>query len=467
MRREQQPANDLSRAPSPMSLVGAAVLGAVGGSAASVVRLNCLAVQWCFTQSTTYLPYVALHLPSSRRFLIPIAGAICATAVAAWSCRCARKERTERPDFVEYVEAAQRHHGRIRLAPSLWRTVASVFSIGSGATIGREGTMIQFGSAATVFVGRWMSRHGSFMDRLSAPLAVACGAAAAVAAGYQAPVAGIFFGSEVVLNRVQWNELPALAVASFTGWIVSRAALPPGPLYGLQKSIPLTHNTIWQLAAFAIVMGGAGPVYQKLLRSLRGARRLPFSLVWGGAVVSLASLFEPRIWGNGDIALSNVLGLRLSPEMSTTLVGLTSLLILRLAVLAFEIGTGTVGGVFTPTLFAGAAAGAILAKACHFESPALFAVFGMSTFLAATMHGPLVASCLTAELVGEWRLFPLSLFASVLSWQLARKISPSSLYGVSSEIRLPRVLRFVTRNSPADRPSQTEDLKQKCDSYSH
>jgi CIC family chloride channel protein len=113
---------------------------------------------------------------------------------------------------------------------------------------------------------------------------------------------------------------------------------------------------------------------------------------------------------------------------------------LRLCTTVFCVGTGTVGGVFTPTVFVGGAMGLLLCEAVHGPHTLLFAVIGMGALLAAATQAPLMASLMTAELTGAWAIFPLVLVCNLLAWQIARRLTRHSLYAIASDLpaALPR-----------------------------
>jgi CIC family chloride channel protein len=156
------------------------------------------------------------------------------------------------------------------------------------------------------------------------------------------------------------------------------------------------------------------------------ARKWPLALLWSGALVGVLSLRLPEVWGNGDVALLHLL--QGSPAMNTLLL----LSVLRLVATTFCVGTGAVGGVFTPTLFAGTAIGLIAGRLFHLPNPLLFAVLGMACLLAAVTHAPWMAAFMAAELTGQWPLFPLLLCCSLAAWQVARYLSPNSLYALAT-----------------------------------
>jgi len=361
------------------------------------------------------LPIAAATFPPVRRVLTPIIGAALATLVV-WMMR----RSAPNLHFEEYVEAVRFRNGRIPLLSTVWRTASSAFSVATGAAIGREGSMIQFAAAISSWVG-----ERSPLRNLSLSRQVAYGAAAAVAAAYQAPTAGIFFVTEIVLGEWAWSEIPQLLLASSTGWLISCLLLGAGPLLPVRGSLLITHDLLWVLP-LALVLGAVGPAYQKLLHFSGAARRLPFALLWSGVAVGVLALIEPKVWGNGDSALLGIL------QNKTMLLGIFSLFTFRLVATTFCVGTGTVGGVFTPTLFAGAALGLATGHLLHYPEPSILAICGMGLLMAAVTHAPFMAALMAVELTGQWHLLPIILPCNLLASLIARTISRESLYAIAS-----------------------------------
>jgi CIC family chloride channel protein len=322
--------------------------------------------------------------------------------------------------FEEYVEAVRFRNGHIPLLSTVWRTASSAFSVATGAAIGREGSMIQFAAAISSWVG-----ERSPMRNLSMSRQVAYGAAAAVAAAYQAPIAAVFFATEIVLGEWTWSDIPQLLLASSTGWLVSRLLLGAGPLFPVKGSLPVTHDLLWVLP-LALVLGAVGPAYQKLLHLSGAAKRLPFALLWSGLAVGVLALIVPKVWGNGDAALLGVL------QNRPMLLGILSVLACRLVATTFCVGTGTVGGVFTPTLFVGAALGLAAGHLLHNPEPSILAICGMGLLMAAVTHAPLMAALMAVELTGQWHLLAIILPCNLLASLIARTISRESLYAIAS-----------------------------------
>jgi CIC family chloride channel protein len=322
--------------------------------------------------------------------------------------------------FEEYVEAVRLRDGRIPLFSTAWRTLSSAFSVATGAAIGREGSMIQFSAAVISWIGA-----RSPIKNLSLSRQVAYGVAAAVAAAYQAPIAGVFFATEIVLGEYAWNDILPLVLASGSGWIVGRMALGAGPLFRMTGQLSMTTDLFWAVP-LAVLLGASGPAYQKLLHLSRAAGRLPLPLLWSGLAVGLFSLAEPRVWGNGDAALIGIL------QNRATVLSIAGVLAWRIAATTFCVGTGTVGGVFTPTLFAGAAIGLAAGHLLHQPEPLILAVCGMAILMAAVTHAPMMAALMAVELTGQWHLVPVIIPCTLLASFVARTISRDSLYGIAS-----------------------------------
>jgi CIC family chloride channel protein len=401
--------------------VWAVTLGLASGVACVAVRLTFRILQWLLVQHAGLLPQAAAMLSPGQRVLTPIVGAAAAIAVLWAANRWGHQGR-----FEEYLEAIRHGEGEMSFTSTLWRTVSSALSVATGAAIGREGSMIQFATAVT----SWVGRHSPFR---SIPLRkqVCYGVAAAVAAAYQAPVAGLVFAIEIVLEKWDWSEIPALALASVSGWMASRLMLGAGPLFAVHEKLQLDARALWAIP-LALVLGCFGPLYLRLLRSFNFVGRWPAALLWSGLAVGLLSMLRPEVWGNGDAGLiENLAG-------TTALGSVVVLLLLRLIATTVCVGAGTAGGVFTPTLFAGASIGVSTGLLLHMSQPELLAIVGMSALLAAATHAPVMASLMAIELTGQFRLLPLLLALNLGAWLVARRISPLSLYGSSLRASEPK-----------------------------
>jgi CIC family chloride channel protein len=192
----------------------------------------------------------------------------------------------------------------------------------------------------------------------------------------------------------------------------------------VHHTLAFSASVLWTVP-LALLLGCIGPLYQRLLGSLRFAIRWPAVLLWGGMAVGLLSLLRPEVWGNGDVALLETL------TGAPALGSIAFLLLLRLVATTVCVGTGTAGGVFTPTLYAGAALGLAAGHLLHVAQPELLATVGLSAFLAAVTHAPLMAGLMAVELTGQYELLPALLVLNLTASFVAKRLSPRSLYGAS------------------------------------
>jgi CIC family chloride channel protein len=400
-------------------LLWAMALGLASSLACVVVRLFFRLLQWLVTGHSGLLTQAAEGLPPWYRVITPAFGALAAMAVI-WAARRFAKSG----NFEEYVEAVRQNGGRIAFLPTLWRTISSAFSVATGAAIGREGSMIQFATAATSWLG-----ERAALSRIPLSTQVACGTAAAVATVYHAPIAGVFFAAEIVIGRVTMRVIPLLLASGLTGGVTGAWLLGKGPLFAI-RMLPGSDFGIERSALFALLlpalMGLLGPAYYWFIHSLRNTSKWPLPLLWSGVLVGVLSLRSTLVWGNGDAAMLQI------AQSSPALWTLFSILVLRLCATTLCVGTGTVGGVFTPTIFAGGAIGYLAAHLLHMPNPALFTILSMGCLLASVTHAPLMASFMAVELTGQWSLLPYILLGSVIAWAVARRISPHSLYAIAT-----------------------------------
>ena len=196
------------------------------------------------------------------------------------------------------------------------------------------------------------------------------------------------------------------------------------------------------MLAFAPISGMAGAA---LLYWLELARRLfvklalplPLPLILGGLIVGALSLWRPEVWGNGDSGIRQQIDGLWSWQI------VTLVLALKLLAVAATTGSGAPGGVFTPTLFVGAAFGALLSAALAAlgytgAAEPVYAVLGMATVLAGTTHAPVMAALMVAEMTGQYSLLTVFLPACVVATLVSQRLHPQSIYGLSAPTEEPK-----------------------------
>jgi len=316
--------------------------------------------------------------------------------------------------------------GRLPVVRTLGSAVLSVVVVGMGASLGREGAPKQAGAVVADFI----SDKTSLSDE-QRRLLVACGAGAGMAAAYGVPLGGALFALEVLRGMLALRlVLPAL-LASLVATALSWLVLPDAPTY----QIPAFSNSAGALA-WALVVGPiAGLVAVGYVRSVawadrhkpEGWRRLAAPILALGLLGAISVKF-PQVLGNGQ-DLSEVLFMGGMTSSALLLL----LLILRPAATVMCLGSGTPGGLFTPSLTFGALLGGMLGYAGSQLGSAvplgLFATLGAGALLAATTQGPISAVVLMMELTGRDRSFMAPLLLAVITATLvSRMIEPRSIY---------------------------------------
>ena len=404
-------------------LLLAALVGALGGLATVLLRSAMNGLHLLLTGQSGGLVESFGAMTPGHRLLVPVIGGVVAGAVIHFGIRLGRSERT-----TDYMEAVALGRGSLSFRSSLVKIVSATFSIASGASIGREGPLVQVSSVVASLLG-WFRRWPLPRRRVL----VACGAAAGVAAAYNAPIAGALFVSEIMLQSIAMETLGPLVVSSVMATEVMRWFRGGEPLYAIP---PFHLATGWELGFVAVLGALCGLVAPLFLRLLRASEAL-FSLArvpafvrmgLGGLVVGAIALRYPQVCGNGYSVIVSIL--------NEDWVWRSLLVILALKVVATSatFGSGAVGGVFTPTLFVGAGLGHLFGEVCgavlpgHVAPPGAYALAGMGMFIAAATRAPLTAILMVFEMTLDPSVIMPLMLGCVVAYYTATTIDGRSLY---------------------------------------
>jgi CIC family chloride channel protein len=256
-------------------------------------------------------------------------------------------------------------------------------------------------------------------------LLVACGAAAGIASAYNAPIAGALFVAEIVMGSFAMESFGPLLVSAVSADATIHRLLGYGPVFRVP---PVHFGENWELilyAVFGVLLGHLSPPFLALLAwSKARFAALPFPVfvkfALGGLIVGLVSVLLPEVWGNGYSVVNAILNDRLVGWM------LLAVLLAKVASTASTVGSGAVGGVFTPTLFIGAAVGALTGSTLRLWLPHMtsttsaFAVVGMGGFLAATTHAPLTSVLMIFEMTLDHQVVLPLILACVTAHYVAK-----------------------------------------------
>lgn len=368
---------------------------------------------------------IAEVLPPWLRLAVPAVGALLAGLTLYWGRRWMQNRGST--NLLEVVVAGD---GRLPFRPNLVKTVSSLLSVASGASIGREGAIVQLSATLA-------SKAGQIVE--SPPyrlrLLVACGAAAGMAAAYHAPIGGAVFAAQIVLGNFSMNLFAPLICSAVVAAVLTRSFFGVEPLYqvpGLEISGRLELPWFVILGAFS---GFFGAVLLKLLQRSEAffdSLRQPIyvRLLLAGLITGVLAMEVPGVWGNGYAVTSRLL----ADHPYYYGVGMVTILLLaKLTSTVVAVGSGTVGGVFTPTLFVGAALGCLFGHGLHAANlthvpVGAFALAGMGALLAATTHSPLLAMIMLFEISLNYSFMPALMLACAVGTLVSRRLHANSVY---------------------------------------
>jgi chloride channel protein, CIC family len=432
-------------------LIWAALVGLLGALATIAFRESLAGMQVLLGGHSDSLVEIAAGLSWPVRLALPCAGGVVAGILLVLAKR--RTDSTP-PDYMEAIVVGD---GRIPLAQTLLRGMSSLCTISSGGSIGREGPMVQLAAMCASIAGS--------LARFDPPrlrLLVACGAAAGIASAYNAPIASAFFVTEIVLGNIAIDSLGPMMIAAVAANITMRRLPGYQPTY-LMPAFPFVPGM--EVALFimlGILAGLAAPQFLRLLdMTRRGFQKsglpLPLRLGVGGLGVGLLSIWVPQVWGNGYSVVNSLLH---SPWAWSAVL---AVLFFKVAATLCTAGSGAVGGIFTPTLFVGAALGQLFGQMVHglfpglAAAPAAYAIVGMGAFLAASTGAPLMAILMIFEMTLSYQIMLPLMLACVIAYFLARGIGPS-MYEVTARHRQAELMRQSLRATQMQalvQPAQT------------
>ncbi|OZI68378.1 ClcB-like voltage-gated chloride channel protein [Bordetella genomosp. 1] len=436
----------------PVTLVLAAMMGVLGALATVAFReVLALLQRWLSGDAEAHgLVSLARGLDAWERLLLPAAGGIVAGLILQWARRLPARGAGD------YMEAIAIGRGVIGLRQTLARSLSSVFSISTGASIGREGPMVQLAAMLASLCGRLLVLPPRHLRLL-----VACGATAGITAAYNAPIAGALFISEIVYGAIASATLVPLVVSSVVANIVTRQILHYDAVFHMPA---FDFVSGWEVIYYLVLGVLAGLLAPQFLRILDLSRalfaRLPVPL-WGrlalgGLVVGALSVFMPEVWGNGYSVVNGLLHQPVAWQL------VAAILVMKILATAASAGSGAVGGVFTPTLFVGAALGYLYGSLLQALLPAgdvatvtSYAVVGMGAMLAATTYAPLMSILMIFEMTLSYEVMLPLMLACITGFVIAQQLRPASVYARSlasnarmremlGDRRAPRATRSVT-----------------------
>ncbi len=402
------------------------------GSGLGAVAFRYL-IRWITELLSGYVDYAGRghvanpHVPGLGRWFVVLAPIIAGLFYGPLVYGFAREARGH--GVPEVMLAVARSGGRIRPRVAIVKALASALCIGGGGSVGREGPIVQIGSALGSSLAQLFK-----LDERRIRLLVSCGAAGGIAATFNAPLAGVFFAMELILRRWETQAFGMVVLSSVTSSVIGRAILGDAPFLRL-PAFHVEHVVQYPLfALLGILAGLIGVVFSRVLYAIedlcdwawRGPEWLRPAV--GGLLLGGLLLVLPEMYGVGY----PVLGRAVSGGYAMTF--LLALLVGKMLACSITIGIGGSGGVFAPSLFCGAMAGALFGDVVHAAAPQIggsvgaYALVGMGAVFAGAARAPITAVVIMFELTGEYTIILPLMLAIVLAAGASHLVSSDTVY---------------------------------------
>ena len=401
----------------------AAVVGVLGGISATAFKELSTLLQKLVIGGTGNIVEAAIHLSWYNRLLIPAIGGLFAGLVLYLLPKEGKGHGVS-----EIMEAVTIRRGILNFQGTLVRSLSSLMSIGSGASIGREGPIVQMSAAFASKVGQFLK-----ITKENQSILVGCGVAAGLAAAYNVPIAASFFVMEIIIGNFAIDIFAPLVISSVTSTLVYRKVFGNDPVYGTPHFMMVSN---WELIVYVLLgicSGITAAFFRRVLaQSERQFNRLPIplwlKLALGGLIVGTIGILWPDVWGNGYNTINGILKNQLG-------IGLIAILFfMKMFATSASVGSGASGGVFTPTQFVGAALGAVLGYIAHgifphlVAQPSAYALVGMGCLMAGTTYAPIMAIMMIFETTLNYEIILPLMLSCILSSTVARQFNLDSIY---------------------------------------
>jgi len=407
-----------------LSLV-AIVIGFLGGYGALLFRYAIKAAQFGFYQNTS--DYLNFHftLPLYLKIGLPALGGLIVGPLIYFGAREAKGHGVP-----EVMEAVALKGGRIRPRVALVKILASGITIGSGGSVGREGPIVQIGSSIGSTLAQFLKVSG-----LRRRTFVGCGAAAGIAATFNAPIAGALFAAEVILGDFGFATFSPVVLSSVTATAISRHYFGDFPAF-IIPTYELV--SLWEFLFYPLLGIAAGLVALLFIVTLYKCEDLFDGLpipeylkpALGGLIMGFILIKWPYVFGVGYGAIN----LSLTNQLPALL--LMSLIFIKIMATSITVGSGGSGGVFAPSLFIGAMTGGFFGWGVHRLFPMItadsgaYALVAMGAVVAGTTHAPITAIIILFEMTATYKIILPLMFACIISTLLTTSLKSGSIYTI-------------------------------------
>jgi CIC family chloride channel protein len=401
----------------------AIVIGILGGYGALIFRYIIKGTQYVFYQNTDDILTFAHTLPFYLKIALPALGGLIVGPLVYFGAREAKGHGVP-----VVMEAVALRDGHIRPRVALVTILASGITIGSGGSVGREGPIVQIGSSIGSTIGQLLKTPPLRQRTL-----VGCGAAAGLAATFNAPIAGALFAAEVILGEFGLSTFSPVVLSSVTATTISRHYFGDFPAF-IIPTYKLV--SLWEFLFYPVLGVIVGLVSLLFIltvnksEDLFDALKMPEYLkpALGGLILGCMLIVWPNVFGVGYGTIN------LSLKNQLPFIILLTLVFVKILATSITVGSGGSGGIFAPSLFIGAMTGGFFGYAVHEYFPLItadsgaYAMVAMGAVVAGTTHAPITAMIIIFELTSTYEIILPLMITCMLSTLITTSLKRDSIY---------------------------------------
>ncbi|WP_319466122.1 chloride channel protein [uncultured Pseudodesulfovibrio sp.] len=409
--------------PNVQYLFLAILIGVLAGYGAVLFKLVLKSMQWLFYQNTDDFLFFGSTIPVWMKIAMPAAGGLVVGLVVNFFASEAKGHGVP-----EVIQAIALRGGRIRKRVAAAKIFASAVTIGSGGSVGREGPMVQIGSSIGSSIGQLFKVPSVHMRTM-----VGCGAAAGIAATFNAPIAGVLFALEIIIGDFGVLQFSPVVLSSVTATTISRYYFGNFPHFAIPD---YSIVSLWEFCFYpilGIITGLVGLTFTKILYKFEDwfeAVPIPdwIKPAIGGVLLGCVFAVFPEVFGVGYGAMNLAL---------TNEIGLTTLFILiwvKILASSITLGSGGSGGIFAPSLFMGCMTGGAFGFVLHSILPGMtampgaYALVAMGGVVAGTTYAPITAILIIFEMSGTYSIILPLMLTCITATVMNSTIDRASIY---------------------------------------
>ncbi len=363
-----------------------------------------------------------VKIPAWYLFLLPVAGAVIVQIIIRYGMP---GQRNHGP--ADVIAATRLGNGDLSIKAGIGSAVASIVSIGSGASVGRYGPAVHLGAS----LGSWLAQLLKLTAEHKKTL-LACGVAGAISASFSAPLAGVVFAHEVVLGRFGSRAVMPIVISSVVATAVVKMHAFSSIIFLLPESPVIVHWDYLLFALVGIIGGGLAVIFMSMMHRVGAfAQRLPMPVmirvILGGMLLGCIIVVFPQTFGLGEQVIRDALHLQISAGV------LVMLILAKLLATSVSFAAGFSGGVFGPALFLGAMMGTAFGIGVQELTglttlPAVYGVVGMGAVISRVIGAPIATILIVFELTGNYSLMTAVMVSVVVGGTVTRELFNRSYF---------------------------------------